>query len=134
MVDAESACNFVIESGQYIQTNFGVNLAPLVDPIGGGGGASNCTLSLSANRRSCTGHCAKPPWQAGVAGIPADSARDVPGQHFVLQLNGFLGSSYLICVAEAGSACTYSATTEPAAQEGGWDFGGFAGDGWGRWR
>ena len=116
VVDAESACNFVIESGQYIQTNFGVDLAGLVDTIGGGGGASNCTVSASANPESCNGHYAKPVWQAGVAGIPADEARDVPDVAFFAS-NGFLGSSYLICVAEAGSACVYSATSEPAAQE-----------------
>jgi len=116
VVDAESACNFVIESGQYIQTNFGVNLAPLVDTIGGGGGASNCTASGSANPEACGGFYAKPVWQTGVVGIPADSARDVPDVSFFAS-NGFLGSAYLICVAEAGSACTYSATAEPAAQE-----------------
>jgi hypothetical protein len=116
VVDAESACNFVIESGQYIQTNFGVDLAPLVDTIGGGGGASNCTVSLNGNPESCTGFYGKPAWQAGVQGIPADGARDVPDVAFFAS-NGFLGSSYLICVAEAGSACTYSATEGPTAQE-----------------
>jgi trimeric autotransporter adhesin len=116
VVDAESACNFVIESGQYIQTNFGVDLAPLVDTIGGGGGASNCTVSLNGNPESCTGHYGKPTWQAGVTGIPADGSRDVPDVAFFAS-NGFLGSSYLICVAETGSACTYSATEEPTAQE-----------------
>jgi hypothetical protein len=116
VVDAESACNFVIESGAYIQTNFGVNLAPLVDTIGGGGGASNCTASDSANPESCTGGYGKPAWQAGVVGIPADGARDVPDVAFFAS-NGFLGSAYLICVSEGGSACTYSATQEPAAQE-----------------
>ena len=116
VVDAESACNFVIESGAYIQTNFGVDLAPLVDTIGGGGGASNCTVSLNGNPESCTGYYAKPTWQAGVAGIPADGARDVPDVAFFAS-NGFLGSSYLICVAEAGSGCTYSGTQEPTAQE-----------------
>lgn len=116
VVDAESACNFVIESGQYIQTNFGVNLAPLVDTIGGGGGASNCTTSGSANPEACGGFYAKPVWQTGVPGIPADGARDIPDVSFFAS-NGFLGSSYLICVAESGSACTYSATSEPAAQE-----------------
>jgi subtilase family serine protease len=116
VVDAESACNFVIESGAYIQTNFGVNLAPLVDTIGGGGGASNCTVSGSANPEACGGYYAKPSWQAGVTGIPADGARDVPDLSFFAS-NGFLGSSYLICVAEAGSACTYSAAAEPTAQE-----------------
>jgi len=116
VVDAESACNFVIESGAYILTNFGVDLAGLVDTIGGGGGASNCTVSASANPESCTGSYGKPSWQTGVTGIPADGARDLPDVAFFAS-NGFLGSAYLICVSEAGSACTYSSASEPTAQE-----------------
>ncbi len=116
VVDAESACNFVIANGRSIQTNFGVDLAPLVDTVGGGGGASNCTVSSSANPLNCTGAYPKPVWQTGVQGIPADGVRDIPDVSFFAS-NGFLGSSYLICVAESGSACAYSASSEPAAQE-----------------
>jgi subtilase family serine protease len=113
--DAESACNFVIESGPYIATNYGVNLAGLVDTIGGGGGASNCTVSNGGSPLSCSGGYPKPSFQAGVPGIPADAHRDIPDVSFFAS-NGFLGSSYLICVTGSGP-CTYSATTEPVAQE-----------------
>jgi len=116
VVDAESACNFVIESGPYILANFGVDLAGLVDTIGGGGGASNCTASAGGNPESCSGKYGKPSWQTGAAGIPSDGARDVPDVSFFAS-NGFLGSAYLICVSEAGSACVYSAGSEPTAQE-----------------
>ena len=115
VVDAESACNFVIESGSYINTNYGVNLFGLVDTIGGGGGASNCTTSNAGDPLTCSGGWPKPSFQAGVQGIPADSRRDIPDVSFFAS-NGFLGSSYLICVTGLGP-CTYSATTEPTAQE-----------------
>ena len=116
VVDAESACNFVIESGQYIESNFGVNLFGLVDTIGGGGGVSNCTINDGSDPASCSGGYAKPSWQSGVKGIPVDKLRDVPDVSFFAS-NGFLGSSYLICVSGGGNACTYSTTSEPVAQE-----------------
>jgi hypothetical protein len=116
VVDAESACNFVIESGKYIEQNFGVDLYGLVDTIGGGGGVSNCTTSDGGSPLSCSGGYAKPSWQAGVKGIPADKLRDVPDVSFFAS-NGFLGSSYLICVSGGGNACSYSAASEPIAQE-----------------
>jgi hypothetical protein len=116
VIDAESACNFVIESGAYISQNFGLNLAPLVDTIGGGGGSSNCTESNSADPESCSGGYAKPAWQTGVTGIPADGHRDLPDVSFFAS-DGFLGSAYLICVSAGGNACTYSSASEPTAQE-----------------
>jgi subtilase family serine protease len=116
VVDAESACNFVIESWSYLNTNYQVNLAGLVDTVGGGGGASNCILSNLGSPESCSGGYAKPTWQAGVQGIPADAARDIPDVSFFAS-DGFLGSAYLICVSGGGNACTYSATSEPTAQE-----------------
>ena len=114
--DAESGCNFVIESGDYIDTNYGVNLFGLVDTIGGGGGASNCTVSNGGSPLSCSGGWPKPTWQAGVPGILSDGVRDIPDVSFFAS-NGFLGSSYLICVSGGGSACTYSSSSEPTAQE-----------------
>ena len=115
VIDAESACNFVIESGAYINTNYGVNLFGLVDTIGGGGGASNCTVSNAGDPLTCSGGWPKPSFQAGVPGIPADSHRDIPDVSFFAS-NGFLGSSYLICVSGLGP-CTYTASAEPTAQE-----------------
>ena len=116
VVDAESACNFVIESNAYIETNFGVSLAGLVDTIGGGGGASSCIVGNGSDPATCSSGYAKPAWQANVPGIPVDGVRDIPDVSFFAS-NGFLGSSYLICVSGGGNACAYSAISEPIAQE-----------------
>jgi hypothetical protein len=116
VVDAESACNFIVNNWSTIDTNYQVNLAGLVDTIGGGGGESLCTVSYQGDPLTCAAGYAKPAWQAGVKGIPADGHRDVPDVSFFAS-NGFLGSSYLICVSGGGSACTYSSASEPNAQE-----------------
>jgi hypothetical protein len=116
VINAEAACNFVIESGSYIYSNYGVNLAGIVDTIGTGGGASNCTISNGGSPYSCSGGWPKPTWQSGVPGIVNDGHRDIPDVSFFAS-NGFLGSSYLICVSAGGSSCSYSATSEPVAQE-----------------
>ena len=116
VVDAESACNFVVNDWSTIDTNYQVNLAGLVDTIGGGGGESLCIVSDGTDPSTCSAGYAKPAWQAGVQGIPSDGHRDVPDVSFFAS-NGFLGSSYLICVSGGGNACTYSATSEPTAQE-----------------
>ncbi len=116
VTDAESACNFVINQWSSIASNYGVDLAWLVDTVGGGGGVSNCTTIYGGSISSCSGGYAKPAWQAGVAGIPSDGKRDVPDVSFFAS-NGFLGSAYLICVSAGGSACTYSPASEPVAQE-----------------
>ncbi len=116
VTDAESACNFIIENNSTIQSTYGVNLGYLVDTVGGGGGASNCIVGYGGYPQNCSQGYAKPSWQTGVTGIPADSARDIPDVSFFAS-NGFLGSSYLICVSAGGSPCTYSATSEPTALE-----------------
>ena len=116
VTDAESACNFVVNNFSSINTNYGVQLAGLVDDVGGGGGKSNCTAGDGSDPSSCTTGYSKPTWQAGVAGIPTDGRRDIPDVSFFAS-NGFLGSSYLICVSGGGNACVYSATAEPSAQE-----------------
>jgi hypothetical protein len=115
VTDAESSCNFVVFNFASIEANYGVQLAGLVDTIGGGGGASNCTDSNSGYVDTCSAGYPKPTWQTGVTGIPSDSVRDIPDVSFFAS-DGFLGSSYLICVSGAG-ACTYSASAEPVAQE-----------------
>lgn len=117
--DAEAACNFVSLwwSLIYSHTNPTVDLSPFLDTIGGGGGASNCITGDGANVSSCTGGYAKPSWQSGVPGIPADGARDMPDVSFMAG-NGFLGSAYLICVSANGSCVSStSLTTPPFAQE-----------------
>ncbi len=53
------------------------SLAPFLDTIGGGGGASSCTVSDGVNLSSCQGGYSKPSWQKGL-GVPADGKRDIP--------------------------------------------------------
>jgi hypothetical protein len=113
VVDAESACNFVLNNWIAINTNDLVNLAGLVDTVGGGGGESLCSF---ANLTYCQSGYAKPSWQVGVPGIPADGQRDLPDLSFFAS-DGFLGSAYLYCVSGGGNVCSYSATSEPTAQE-----------------
>jgi hypothetical protein len=117
--DADSACNFVSQWWNLIYNNTSptVDLAPLLDTIGGGGGASNCTTSDGATVASCAGGYAKPSWQSGVTGISADGKRDLPDVAFMAG-NGFLGSAYLMCVS-ANGACVSSTSLSnpPTAQE-----------------
>jgi len=117
--DAESACSFVSQwwSLIYTHTSPTVDLSPFLDTIGGGGGASNCTVNDGADVASCADGYTKPAWQSGVPGIPADGARDLPDISFMAG-NGFLGSAYLMCVSANGSCVTStSLTTPPEAQE-----------------
>jgi subtilase family serine protease len=113
VVDGESACNFVLNNWTTINTDFQVNLAGLVDTVGGGGGESLCTFF---NGEECISGYAKPAWQAGVPGIPNDGQRDIPDLSFFAS-DGFLGSAYLFCVTGGGNTCSYSATSEPTANE-----------------
>lgn len=120
--DAESACNFVTNNYNSIYANYGVNLAGFVDSVGGGGGASNCTVNSTVSTATpdpstCSGGYAKPGWQAGVTGIPADGKRDIPDVSFFAG-NGLWASATLVCVSEAGS-CVNSTdpVIEPTAQE-----------------
>jgi subtilase family serine protease len=123
--DAETACNFVVDYYSAIYRQDGVDLSGFVNVVGGGGGASNCSTNTSVdtstgvNLGTCTGGYAKPSWQTGVSGIPADGKRDIPDVSF-FAADGYLsGSAYLICVSEAGSACVSSTTitAEPIYQE-----------------
>jgi subtilase family serine protease len=132
VVDAESACNFVYNNWQSINTNTGIDLSELIDTVGGGGGASGCVVSDGVS--TCTAAATstgpsngsitlvtdgwpKPSWQTNVniPGLPADGVRDLPDVSFFAS-NGFLSSAYLMCVSALG-ACTYSTTSEPTAQE-----------------
>lgn len=117
--DAESACNFVSLwwNTIYSHTSPTVDLSPFLDTVGGGGGASNCTVNDGADVASCADGYTKPPWQSDVPGIPADGARDLPDVSFMAG-NGFLGSAYLMCVS-ANGACVASTSlaTPPEAQE-----------------
>lgn len=136
--NAEGACNFVQNNWQSIYQNYQTMLAPFVDTIGGGGGASNCVSNDGQNVTSCNSATTtgtsygsipltndgwqKPSWQAGVTGIPNDGVRDLPDVSFFAG-DGTLSSAYLFCVSQAGS-CSYSSTSQNTAQEaGGTSFG-----------
>ena len=117
--DAESACSFVSQwwSLIYSHTSPNVDLSSFLDTIGGGGGASDCTVNDGTDVASCADGYTKPAWQSGVPGIPADGARDLPDVSFMAG-NGFLGSAYLICVsANGGCVTSTSLATPPEAQE-----------------
>jgi subtilase family serine protease len=118
-IDAESACNFVNQwyLSVYNGTSPKVNLAVLLNTVGGGGGMSNCTNSDGATLVSCSGGYVKPSWQANVSGIPSDGSRGLPDVSFFAG-NGLLGSSYLVCVSANGACLTStSPAAEPVAQE-----------------
>jgi len=119
--DTESACNFVLAYYQIIYEDYGQNLSGWVDTVGGSGGKSSCTVNSTTSSTanplpsSCSGGYAKPAWQTGVTGIPADGKRDIPDISFFAS-NGFLGSAYLICVSANGS-CIYLDNSEQTLQE-----------------
>jgi len=139
VTDPESACNYLYNNWQTLQNTYSY-IADYVDTVGGGGGASNCVVSDSNS--TCTSGATstgattnpdtgaaqtsvtlvnngwpKPSWQAGVSGIPSDGVRDIPDVSFFAS-DGFISySAYLICVSEAGSACTYTDSADPADQE-----------------
>ena len=116
--DAETACNFAVNWFQVIiNAGGGTDLSQFVNTVGAGGGKSNCINGDQQNVSSCTQGYPKPTWQAGVTGIPSDSARDIPDVSFFAS-NGFLGSAYLICVTDNGACVTSTSPgTEPQAQE-----------------
>ncbi len=96
-------------------------LPGLVEMASGGGGASNCTTnsstpsSTSWDPGTCSGGYAKPTWQTGVAGIPADGKRDLPdislfASYGFRDSTGIPGSALLICQASNSpeTSCDYS--------------------------
>lgn len=138
VTDTETACNFVYNHWQEVETNTGgstsgVNLAVFVDAVGGGGGASACVVNDGSDVSSCASSTTttgtsygsiplvsdgwpKPSWQTGIAGIPSDGVRDIPDIAFFASDGYLSSSSYLICVSDV-AACTYTTTSEPFAQE-----------------
>jgi len=133
VTNPESACNFVYNNWQTVQTSSGANLSYYVDTVGGGGGASACVVSNGNDVSSCVSSTTstgsgegsiplvsdgwpKPSWQAGVTGIPTDGVRDIPDVSFFAS-DGFVSSSaYLVCISDV-AACTYSTTEEPFSLE-----------------
>ena len=81
--------------------------------VAGGGGPSNCAKGTGNSTygyvedTTCTGY-AKPAWQAGILGNPADGVRDVPDIS-LFAANGVWGHYIIICssdTASGGTACT----------------------------
>jgi subtilase family serine protease len=66
--------------------------------ISGSGGPSSCSTTDN-NTGACSGY-SKPSWQTG-AGVPSDGVRDLPDVSLFAS-NGFNGSFYIICEADAG--------------------------------
>ena len=119
--NVEALCNAAISA-----------LPSLVEMASGGGGVSNCTVNSSTptsttwSPASCSGGYAKPSWQTGVAGIPADGKRDLPdialfGSYGWGQLDstGLPGSTLLICESSAAHPCNYSTPGSIVYQENG---------------
>ena len=85
----------------------------LISTIGGGGGPSNCATGAGnpsyayVENTTCAGY-AKPSWQAGIFGNPADGVRDVPDVS-LFAANGLWGHFIMICYSDAsqgGVPCT----------------------------
>jgi len=87
----------------------------LVEMASGSGGVSKCTEPTGTTSSSCAGGYAKPSWQTGVTGIPADGKRDIPdvsmfAAYGYQSSTGIPGSALLICMASSSpeTSCDYS--------------------------
>ena len=98
----DSCTNAIWETIGGLSTNPEVNCnnSQLNDvvPLGGSGGASNCTTPNGTAPANCSGGYSKPSWQAGT-GVPNDGKRDLPDVSLFAS-NGFAGSSYVVCEAD----------------------------------
>ncbi len=72
-------------------------------PVGGSGGASNCTISANQSISSCSGGYAKPLWQAG-PGVPNGGKRDVPDVS-LFAADGLNASFYVVCETDIYGGC-----------------------------
>ncbi len=71
----------------------------------GSGGPSGCATGSAAVSGVVSGTCkgyAKPSWQSGVAGIPADGVRDIPDVS-LFAANGVWGHYYVFCWSNTGA-------------------------------
>jgi uncharacterized repeat protein (TIGR01451 family) len=81
----------------------------------GSGGPSGCASGVS-QAGVVAGTCAgnpRPPWQAGVPGIPANGVRDLPDVS-LFAADGVWGHYYVVCwsdTAQGGAACTGAPST-----------------------
>lgn len=92
--------------------------ADFVDTAAGSGGPSGCATGAGNSSyayvedTTCAGY-AKPSWQSGVFGNPADGVRDVPDVSLFAS-NGIWGHYVIICasdVSSGGTACTGAPST-----------------------
>jgi pro-kumamolisin-like protein/Big-like domain-containing protein len=72
-------------------------------PVGGSGGASNCTTPSGPTASDCAGGYAKPAWQMG-AGVPNDGKRDVPDVSMFAGA-GLNASFYVACESDIFGGC-----------------------------
>jgi subtilase family serine protease len=128
----EESCSFAYSDYGTVFEDAGAMIAPLVDTIGGGGGASSCVVNSSPSIYGATysgpGTCSssatstgsltlvndgwpKPSWQTGVTGIPADGVRDLPDVSFFAGNGGFASAS-LVCVSNDGATCSNIGDTQ----------------------
>jgi len=98
----------------------------LVEMAAGSGGVSRCTTPTGTTPSSCSGGYAKPSWQAGVTGIPADGKRDLPdvsmfAAYGYQSSTGVPGSALLVCQASSSpeTSCDYSNPNYIVFQENG---------------
>jgi len=102
-------------------------LPAIVDIASGSGGKSACTTN-SGTIASCSGGYAKPSWQSGVPGIPADGKRDLPDTSLFASYGfgqgnntGIPGSALLVCISSFSpeTSCDYTDPTQIIYQENG---------------
>lgn len=83
----------------------------LVSLGAGAGGPSGCATGVPSSNFVVSGSCkgyAKPSWQTGVSGIPADGVRDTPDVS-MFAATGIWGHYYVTCfsdLANSGAPCT----------------------------
>lgn len=75
-----------------------------INPIGAGGGISNCTAPTGQTPSSCAGGYAKPAFQSA-PGVPNDGKRDLPDVSLFAG-DGLVGSFYVICEQDQNTPST----------------------------
>jgi subtilase family serine protease len=74
----------------------------------GSGGPSGCATGVASTRGVVSGTCAgyaKPSWQAGLIGNPADGVRDIPDVS-LFAANGVWGHYYAVCYSDTNTSRT----------------------------
>jgi subtilase family serine protease len=80
----------------------------LLTTASGSGGPSGCATGVATTRGVVSGTCAgyaKPSWQAGLFGNPADGVRDIPDVS-LFAANGVWGHFYTVCFSDTDTART----------------------------